>query len=139
MKQRCRGLFPLPQTVLSGFTYRFAPLRSKEFPLSPMLPLKDSVRARIAELASGLKPHFAAINAAWRARMFEEFQLDGRAMAALERLTLGTGFAIFCQADFNTFFENLSYFGTRLSKLQVDTRIANRALEVFQAMCETKI
>jgi len=104
-----------------------------------MLPLKDSVRARIVELASGLKPHFAAINAAWRARMFEEFQLDGRAMAALERLTLGTGFAIFCQTDFNTFFENLSYFGTRLSKLQVDTRIANRALEVFQGICETNI
>ena len=104
-----------------------------------MLPLKDSVRARIVELASGLKPHFAAINAAWRARMFEEFQLDGRAMAALERLTLGTGFAIFCQADFNTFFENLSYFGTRLSKLQVDTRIANRALEVFQAISEARI
>jgi signal transduction histidine kinase len=107
--------------------------------LSPMLPLKESVRARIVELASGLKPHFAAINAAWRARMFEEFQLDGRAMAALERLTLGTGFAIFCQTDFNTFFENLSYFGTRLSKLQVDTRIANRALEVFQAICEINI
>ena len=104
-----------------------------------MLPLKDSVRARIAELASGLKPHFAAITAAWRARMFEEFQLDGRAMAALERLTLGTGFALFCQCDFNTFFENLSYYGTRLSKLQVDTRIANRALELFQAICETKI
>ena len=107
--------------------------------MSPMLPLKDSIRARIVELASGLKPHFAAINAAWRARMFEEFELDGRAMAALERLTLGTGFTISCQADFNNFFENLSYFGTRLSKLQVDTRIANRALELFQAICETKI
>ncbi|HET7841010.1 MAG TPA: GAF domain-containing sensor histidine kinase [Terriglobia bacterium] len=103
------------------------------------MPLKDSVRARIAELASGLKPHFAAINAAWRARMFEEFELDGRAMAALERLTLGTGFTLFCQADFNTFFENLGYYGTRLSKLKVDTRIANRALELFQAMCEMKI
>jgi len=107
--------------------------------LSPIVPLKQSVRARISELASGLKPHFAGITAAWRTRMFEEFQLDGRAMAALERLTLGTGFALFCQADFNTYFENLSYFGMRLSKLKVDTRIANRALEVFQAMCEEKI
>jgi signal transduction histidine kinase len=104
-----------------------------------MLPLKDSVRARIAELASGLKPHFGAINAAWRAHMFEEFQLDGRAMAALERLTLGTGFAFFCQTDFNIFVENLSYYGNRLSKLEVDTRIVNRALELFQAMCEPKI
>ena len=107
--------------------------------MSPMLPLKDSVRARIAELASGLKSHFAAINAAWRSRMFEEFELDGRAMAALERLTLGTGFSLFCQADFVTFFENLSYFGTRLSKLKVDTRIANRALELYQGMCESHI
>lgn len=107
--------------------------------MSPIVPLKQSVRARIAELASGLKPHIAAITAAWRARMFEEFQLDGRAMAALERLTLGTGFALFCQSDFSTFFENLSYFGMRLSKLKVDTRVANRALELFQAMCEPKI
>src|ERR1043166_9900873 len=95
-----------------------------------MLPLKDSIRARIVELASGLKPHFAAINAAWRARMFEEFELDGRAMAALERLTLGTGFTISCQADFNNFFENLSYFGTRLSKLQVDTRSEEHTSEL---------
>ena len=107
--------------------------------MSSIVPLKQSVRERIAELATGLKPHFAAITAAWRARMFEEFQLDGRAMAALERLTLGTGFALFCQTDFSTFFENLSYFGMRLSKLKVDTRVANRALELFQAMCEPKI
>jgi signal transduction histidine kinase len=107
--------------------------------LSPMVPLKHSVRARIAELAAGLKPHIAAITAAWRSHMFEEFQLDGRAMAALERLTLGTGFALFCQCDFNTYFENLSYFGTRLSKLKIDTRTAHRALELFQAMCEPKI
>src|ERR1043165_2330309 len=97
-----------------------------------MLPLKESVRARITELSLGLKTHFASITAAWRTRMFEEFQLDGRAMAALERLTLGTGFALFCQSDFNTFFENLSYYGMRLSKLNVDTRTANRALELFQ-------
>lgn len=107
--------------------------------MSPIVPLKQSVRARIAELATGLKPHFASITASWRARMFEEFQLDGRAMAALERLTLGTGFALFCQLDFATYFENLSYFGMRLSKLKVDTRVANRALELFQAICEPKI
>ena len=104
-----------------------------------MLPLKESVRARITELSLGLKPHFAAITAGWRTRMFEEFQLDGRAMAALERLTLGTGFALFCQSDFNIFFENLGYFGMRLSKLKVDTRTVHRALEVFQAMCEPEI
>jgi GAF domain-containing protein len=128
-------VFTKKQQLLSDFSYR-RPRRFKEFPLSPIVPLKQSVRARISDLASGLKPHFAAITAAWRTRMFEEFQLDGRAMAALERLTLGTGFALFCQSDFNTYFENLSYFGTRLSKLKVDTRIAHRALELFQAITE---
>src|SRR3954470_4714261 len=100
-----------------------------------MLPLKDSVRARIVELASGLKPHFAAINAAWRKRMFEEFQLDGRAMAALERLNLGTGFALFAHSDIDTFSENLGYFGTRLSKLRINTRAVARSLEIYSELC----
>jgi signal transduction histidine kinase len=68
--------------------------------------------------------------------MFEEFELDGRAMAALERLNLGTGFALFCQEDFATFSENLVYFGTRLSKLKVDTRVVVRSLEIYQGLCE---
>ncbi len=101
-----------------------------------MLPLKEKARARITDFARELKPYYAAVTQAWRTRMFEEFHLDGRAMAALERLTLGTGFAIFCQADFTTFFENLSYFGTRLSKLKVDTRVVARALEIYQAICD---
>ncbi len=101
-----------------------------------MLPLKEADRVRVRELARALKPHLAAITAAWRARMFEEFQLDGRAMAALERLNVGTGFALFCQCDFNNFFENLSYFGTRLSKLKVDTRTVARSLELYQNLCE---
>ena len=101
-----------------------------------MLPLKDKYRARIVELARSLKPEFATITAAWRSQMFEEFQLDGRAMAALERLNLGTGFALFCQEDFSTFSENLSYYGTRLSRLKVDTRIVARSLEIYQALCE---
>jgi len=104
--------------------------------LSPMLPLKETARVRIVELARALKPHLAAITAAWRAKMFEEFQLDGRAMAGLERLHVGTGFALFCQSDFNTFFENLCYFGTRLSKLKVDTRTVARSLELYQGFCE---
>ncbi len=101
-----------------------------------MLPLKPKYRARIVELARVLKPHFAVITAAWRTRMFAEFQLDGRAMAALERLNLGTGFALFCREDFQTFFENLAYFGTRLSKLKVDTRVVARSLEIYQGLCE---
>jgi signal transduction histidine kinase len=107
--------------------------------LSPMLPLKDSARIRIAQLARELKPHLGAITAAWRSRMFEEFPLDGRAMAALERLTLGTGFTLFCQRDFATYFENLTYYGTRLSKLKVDTRVVARAQEIYNSLCEPYI
>ncbi len=104
--------------------------------MSPVLPLNEKYRARIVELARVLKPHFSAITAAWRSKMFEESQLDGRAMAALERLNLGTGFALFCREDFAIFFENLGYFATRLSKLKVDTRIVARSLEIYQGLCE---
>jgi signal transduction histidine kinase len=83
-----------------------------------------------------LKPFFPEITAAWRARMFEEFQFDGRAMIALERLNLGTGFALFCQSDFHNFSENLTYFGTRLAKLQVETKAVARSLELYQLFCE---
>ncbi|MGZ4817819.1 MAG: GAF domain-containing sensor histidine kinase [Terriglobales bacterium] len=104
--------------------------------MSPTLPLKEKARVRIVELARLLKPQFAAVTSAWRTRMFEEFELDGRAMAALERLNLGTGFSLFCQEDFATFTENLIYYGTRLSKLKVDTRVVVRSLEIYQGLCE---
>ena len=68
--------------------------------------------------------------------MFEEFAIDGRAMAALERLMLGTGFAMFCQADFGAYFENLTYYATRLSKLKIDTRVVARAQEIYGSLCE---
>ena len=42
--------------------------------------------------------------------MFAEFDFDGRAMAALERLTIGTGFSIFSQTDFATFYEQPAAF-----------------------------
>lgn len=102
----------------------------------PTLPIKESSRGLIAEAARVLKPHFPEITAAWRSRMFEEFQFDGRVMAALERLNLGTGLVIFCQSDFNTFAENVNYFGTRLAKLQVDSRAVARSLELYQLFCE---
>lgn len=68
--------------------------------------------------------------------MFEEFHFDGRVMTALERLNLGTGFGIFCRGDFGTFFENLTYYGMRLAKLQVDTRAIARSLELYSQFCE---
>jgi signal transduction histidine kinase len=104
--------------------------------LSPMLPLKESARARIVEVARTLRAHVPEINAAWRSRMFEEFKFDGRVMTALERLNIGTGFGIFCRSDFASFFENLNYFGMRLAKLQVDTRAIARSLELYSHFCE---
>jgi signal transduction histidine kinase len=68
--------------------------------------------------------------------MFEEFRFDGRIMAALERLNIGTGFGLFSGGDFGTFFESLTYFGTRLAKLHVDTRVIHRSLELYQQFCE---
>jgi signal transduction histidine kinase len=107
--------------------------------LNSLLPLQESARARIAEVARTLQPNIIEITAGWRARMFEEFQLDGRVMAALERLNIGTGFALFCGADFPTFFDSLTYFGMRLAKLHVDTRVIARSLELYQQLCETHL
>ena len=104
--------------------------------MSACLVLKESSRALIQEAIRALKPFFPEITAAWRARMFEEFQFDGRAMTALERLNLGTGFSICCQCDFQSFAENLSYFGTRLAKLQVDAGAVARSLELYELFCE---
>jgi signal transduction histidine kinase len=101
-----------------------------------MLPLKELARARIVEVVRTLQPNFPEITAAWRSRMFEEFQFDGRVMAALERLNIGTGFGIFCRSDFALFAEHLTYFGNRLAKLHVDTRAVARSLELYLQFCE---
>ena len=100
------------------------------------LPIKESARALILESSTALQPYFAEINAAWRQRMFEEFQFEGRAMVALERLNFGAGFVLFSQSDFDTFTESLNYFGTRLARLRVDTRAVARSLEIYQELTE---
>ena len=107
--------------------------------MSALLPIKESVRALILEATTALQPHFSEITAAWRKQMFAEFEFEGRAMAALERLNLATGFALFSQSDFGAFFENLNYFGTRLAKLQIDTRAVARSLELYHELCEPHI
>lgn len=99
------------------------------------LPIAEKHRQSILELSQGLQPHVSEIAQRWRKQMFEEFQFDGRAMAALERLNLGTGFGIFAHNDFDIFAENLQYFGTRLAKLQIDTRAVARSLELYQETC----
>lgn len=96
-----------------------------------LLPIKESQRGIVHQISQVLEPHFPAIRDGWRGRMFAEFQLDGRAMAALERLTIGTGFKVFSHNDVETFHENANYYGTRLAKLQVDTRVISRALDIY--------
>jgi signal transduction histidine kinase len=104
--------------------------------LSLMLPLKQSSRALILEVARALQPHFPDISEGWRRKMEEEFAFDERTLAVLNRLNLPTGYGLFHDGNFEPFFENLSYFGTRLAKLHVDTRAVARSLEFCQSVCE---
>lgn len=100
--------------------------------MSTVLPIHESARELILEATNVLQPHFAEMTAAWRQRMFEEFQFEGRAMVALERLNLGVGFMLFSHSDFNQFNDNLYYYGQRLAKLRVDTRQVARSVEIYQ-------
>jgi signal transduction histidine kinase len=93
----------------------------------------------IAEVARALEPYFPDITHKWREQLTSEFGFDGRKLAAVERLTLAAGCSYFCHDDYPAFQENLQYFGTRLSKLQVDTRAVARALELYQSCCEPYI
>jgi signal transduction histidine kinase len=97
-----------------------------------VLPIHESGRELILEATKALQPHFAEMTDAWRRRIFEEFQFEGRAMVALERLNLGVGFTLFSHSDFGQFTETLSYYGQRLAKLRVDTRQVARSLEIYQ-------
>ncbi|HZD94398.1 MAG TPA: GAF domain-containing sensor histidine kinase [Candidatus Sulfotelmatobacter sp.] len=102
-------------------------------------PFKESSRELIAEVARALEPYFPDITHKWREQLVAEFGFDGRTLAAVERLTLAAGCSYFCHDDYPAFQENLQYFGTRLSKLQVDTRAIARALELYQSCCEPYI
>ena len=104
--------------------------------MSPLLPMKETSREVVVEVARSLQPWFPEITAAWRQRMFAEFDFDGRAMAALERLTIGTGFSIFSQTDFAAFYDNLQHFGERLAKLKVSARAVARSLEIYQQLID---
>src|SRR5260370_20468907 len=66
----------------------------------------------------------------------DEYGLDGRTLAALERLTLAAACSYFRHEDFPGFQENLQYFGVRLSKLQMDTRAVARSLELYLLSCD---
>jgi signal transduction histidine kinase len=104
--------------------------------LTAVPPFKESSRELIVEVARALEPYFPDITNHWRENLAAEFGFDGRILAALERLTLAAGCSYFCHDDFPGFQENLHYFGTRLSKLQVDTRAVARSLELYQSFCD---
>ena len=104
--------------------------------MSAVLPLKESSRELIVEVAQALEPYFPDITAAWREKLQQEFGFDGRVLAALERLKVSTGCSYLSHGDFAGFLENLTYFGTRLAKLEVDTRAVARSLELYQLLCE---
>jgi len=99
-------------------------------------PFKESSRELVVEVARALEPYFPDITSAWREKLVQEFGFDGRILAALERLTLAAGCTYFSHNDFPGFEENLSYFATRLCKLQVDTRAIARSLELYLLSCD---
>ena len=105
--------------------------------MSPFLPMKESSRELVIEVTRRLQPSFPEITAAWRQKMFGEFSFDGRAMAALERLTIGTGFSVFSQTDFASFYESLQHFGKRLAKLKVSARAVARSLQIYQDLIDS--
>ena len=104
--------------------------------MSPLLPIKETSREVVVEVTRSLQPYFPEITAAWRQRMFREFNCDGRAMTALERLTIGTGFSIFSQTDFAAFCNSLQHFGKRLAKLKISARVVSRSLEIYQQLID---
>jgi signal transduction histidine kinase len=113
--------------------------KAQEVPVTAVPPFKESSRELIAEVARALEPYFPDITNKWREQLTAEFGFDGRTLAAVERLTLAAACSYFCHGDYPGFHENLQYFGTRLSKLQVDTRAVARALELYQTCCEPYI
>jgi signal transduction histidine kinase len=94
--------------------------------------LKDTFRETIVEVARKLEPYFPDITARWREQLTREFHLDSRTLATLEQLTIASACIHFKHADFEGFFEMLNYFGIRLAKLQLDTRLLRRALEIYE-------
>jgi len=105
--------------------------------VSAVLPLKDSSRELIIEVTRALEPYFPDITAKWREKIAQEFHLDGRILVALEQLQLGAACPFICHKnDFKDLLESLNYHGSRLAKLQVDTRVIARSLELYLTVCE---
>jgi signal transduction histidine kinase len=101
-----------------------------------VLPFKESFYPLIVEVASALLPYSSEIAKCWRERLTAELSLEPRAIATLQRITPGAGFQFFQRGQFPEFFENLTYFGTRLAKMQMDLRTVRRALQLYESCCE---
>lgn len=101
-----------------------------------LLPIKESSRELIAEVLGRLGHYFPDMLSRWRERLHAEFQFDGHLLAKLERLTPPVAASYFAHNDICGYFENLAYFGTRLARLNVDTRQVARALEIFADVAE---
>ncbi|HET9743489.1 MAG TPA: GAF domain-containing sensor histidine kinase [Terriglobales bacterium] len=104
--------------------------------MSSVLSLKDSSRELLVEILGALNPYYADVNEKWREQVSTEFGFGRRELGALERLSLNTAHSFFSHGDLPGFFENADYFGTRLAKLQVDTRAVARSMEAYQELCE---
>jgi len=105
--------------------------------VSAVLPLKDSSRELIIEVTRALEPYFPDITAKWREKIAQEFDFDGRILVALEQLQLAAACTFICgKNDFKGLVESLSYHGSRLAKLQVDTRAVARSFELYLNVCE---
>jgi signal transduction histidine kinase len=111
-------------------------LNLRKLSVTAVPPFKESSRELIVELARALGPYFPDITSQWREKIAAEYGFDNRTLAVLERLALGAACSYFCHDDFPGFQENLQYFGTRLSKLQVDTRAVARSLELYLMSCD---
>jgi signal transduction histidine kinase len=101
-----------------------------------MLPFKQSSREAILRAARQLLPNYRQIGQNWRRMMAEEFAFDEATLAVLQHLNPPDCSRFFEAGDFDGLFEQINYFGTRLAKLQVDTRAVARSLELSQAASE---
>jgi hypothetical protein len=72
--------------------------------LSALLPLNESSRELITQVANALEPYFSDITACWREKLTGELGLDGRVVAALERLNVSTGSSYFNHGNLAGFF-----------------------------------
>jgi len=104
--------------------------------MSAVLPLKESSRGLIVEVTTALATHFESIAPQWRTFLRQRYSFDDRMVSVLERISLSGSGQFLVRNDFTGYFENANYYGTRLSKLQVDTRSVAEALALYSELCE---